>query len=60
MLGGRKTGNVTFGLNRAVQTDRSSGSTAKPIADYGPAIQYLKYPTYQPVQDTQYYYPGTT
>ncbi|MCH5461440.1 penicillin-binding protein [Lactobacillus sp. LC28-10] len=60
MLGGRKTGNVTFGLNRAVQTDRSSGSTAKPIADYGPAIQYLKYPTYQPVQDTQYYYPGST
>ncbi|GAX02034.1 transglycosylase domain-containing protein [Secundilactobacillus silagei] len=59
MLGGRKTGKVTFGLNRAVQTDRSSGSTAKPIADYGPAIQYLKYPTYQPVQDTQYYYPGS-
>ncbi|MTV81141.1 PBP1A family penicillin-binding protein [Secundilactobacillus folii] len=60
MLGGRKTGNVTFGLNRAVQTDRSSGSTAKPMIDYGPAIQYLKYPTYQPVQDTQFYYPGTT
>lgn len=59
MLGGRKTGNVTLGLNRAVQTDRSSGSTAKPIADYGPAIQYLKYPTYQPVQDTPYTYPGT-
>lgn len=60
MLGGRKTGNVSFGLNRAVQTDRSSGSTAKPIMDYGPAIEYLKYPTYQPVQDTTYYYPGTT
>lgn len=60
MLGGRKTGKVTFGLNRAVQTDRSSGSTAKPMVDYGPAIEYLKYPTYQPVEDTQYYYPGTT
>lgn len=60
MLGGRKVGNVTFGLNRAVQTDRSSGSTIKPLMDYGPAIEYLKYPTYQPVQDTQYYYPGTS
>ncbi len=28
MLGGRKTGDVTFGLNRAVQTDRTNGSTA--------------------------------
>ncbi|PQM19305.1 carboxypeptidase, partial [Streptomyces xinghaiensis] len=33
MLGGRKTGDVVYGLNRAVQTDRSSGSTAKPIMD---------------------------
>lgn len=60
MIGGRKTGNVSFGLNRAVQTDRSSGSTIKPLMDYGPAIQYLKYPTYQPVKDTAYTYPGTT
>ncbi|WP_268913081.1 PBP1A family penicillin-binding protein [Lentilactobacillus sp. SPB1-3] len=58
MQGARKT-NVSFGLNRAVQTDRSSGSTAKPIMDYGPAIQYLKYPTYQPVKDTPYVYPGS-
>ncbi|WP_367375990.1 PBP1A family penicillin-binding protein [Lentilactobacillus kefiri] len=59
MQGGRKT-KVAFGLNRAVQTGRSSGSTAKPIMDYGPAIQYLKYPTYQPVKDTPYVYPGTS
>ncbi|ANZ62092.1 transglycosylase domain-containing protein [Secundilactobacillus paracollinoides] len=59
MIGGRKTGNVSFGLNRAVQTDRSSGSTIKPLMDYGPAIQYLKYPTYEPVKDTAYTYPGT-
>lgn len=58
MQGSRKT-KVAFGLNRAVQTGRSSGSTAKPIMDYGPAIQYLKYPTYQPVKDTPYVYPGT-
>ncbi|WP_283678738.1 PBP1A family penicillin-binding protein [Lentilactobacillus sp. Marseille-Q4993] len=58
MQGSRKT-KVSFGLNRAVQTGRSSGSTAKPIMDYGPAIEYMKYPTYQPVKDTPYIYPGT-
>lgn len=58
MQGNRKT-KVSFGLNRAVQTDRSSGSTAKPLMDFGPAIEYLKYPTYQPVKDTPYTYPGT-
>ncbi|MDT6980724.1 transglycosylase domain-containing protein [Levilactobacillus zymae] len=60
MIGGRKTGNVTFGLNRAVQTDRSSASTAKPLMDYGPAIEHLYYPTYEPVKDTAFTYPGTT
>ncbi|WP_024746354.1 transglycosylase domain-containing protein [Levilactobacillus namurensis] len=59
MIGGRKTGKVTFGLNRAVQTDRSSASTAKPLMDYGPAIQYLNYPTYEPIKDTAFTYPGT-
>ncbi|MFT8908356.1 MAG: PBP1A family penicillin-binding protein [Lentilactobacillus diolivorans] len=58
MQGGRKA-KVAFGLNRAVQTGRSTGSTAKPVMDYGPAVQYLKYPTYQPVKDTPYVYPGT-
>lgn len=60
MIGGRKTGNVSFGLNRAVQTDRSSASTAKPLMDYGPAIEHLYYPTYEPVKDTAFTYPGTT
>lgn len=59
MLGGRHTGNVIYGLNRAVQTNRSSGSTAKPLMDYGPAIQYLKWPTFMKVQDTKFTYPGT-
>ncbi|WP_430732177.1 PBP1A family penicillin-binding protein [Apilactobacillus ozensis] len=60
MLGSRKNNKVAFGLNRAVQTDRSSGSTMKPLMDYGPAIEYLKYPTYQLVNDTPYTYPGTS
>ncbi|WP_105956013.1 transglycosylase domain-containing protein [Apilactobacillus quenuiae] len=58
MIGSRKT-DIQFGLNRAVQTDRSSGSTAKPLMDYGPALEYLNYPTYQLVHDTPYTYPGT-
>lgn len=60
MLGGRHTGNVVYGLNRAVQTNRSSGSTAKPLMDYGPAIEYLQWPTFKEVQDTKFYYPGTS
>lgn len=59
MLGGRHTGNVMYGLNRAVQTNRSSGSTAKPIMDYGPAIEYLNWPTFKTVQDNYFTFPGT-
>ncbi|VDG19740.1 transglycosylase domain-containing protein [Lactiplantibacillus mudanjiangensis] len=60
MIGGRKHTNVTYGLNRAVQTDRSNASTMKPILDYGPAIEYLNWPTYKTVSDTKYNYPGTS
>ena len=52
MLGGRKLGNVRLALNRAVTADRSNGSTMKPIMDYGPAIEYLNWPTSEPVSDT--------
>lgn len=59
MLGGRHTGNVVYGLNRAVQSNRSSGSTAKPLMDYGPAIQYLQWPTFKLIADTRFVFPGT-
>ncbi|MBQ0836171.1 penicillin-binding protein [Lactiplantibacillus pentosus] len=59
MIGGRKIGNVVYGTNRAVQTDRSNASTMKPILDYGPAIEYLNWPTYKSLSDTKYKYPGT-
>ncbi|GEK27712.1 transglycosylase domain-containing protein [Furfurilactobacillus siliginis] len=58
MIGGRKQ-NVAFGLNRATQTDRSSGSTIKPFMDYGPAIEYNQWPTFKALEDTKYTYPGT-
>lgn len=59
MLGGRHTGNVVYGLNRAVQSNRSSGSTARPLMDYGPAIEYLQWPTFKSIADTRFVFPGT-
>lgn len=59
IIGGRKLPSVQLGLNRAVQTGRSTGSTIKPILDYGPAIEYLNWPTSYQIDDTKYIYPGT-
>ena len=59
MIGGRKNSDVTFGLNRAVQTDRTDGSTAKPLMDYAPAIEYNSWATYHLLEDEPYTYPGT-
>lgn len=59
MIGGRNLPDVQLGLNRAVQTSRSSGSTIKPVLDYGPAIEYKSWSTYQQLNDTKYIYPGT-
>lgn len=59
MIGGRNLGDIQFGLNRAVQTSRSNGSTMKPILDYAPAIEYLNWSTYHQLEDTEYTYAGT-
>ena len=59
IIGGRKLPSVQLGLNRAVQTSRSTGSTIKPVLDYGPAIEYLNWPTSYQLSDTKYIYPGT-
>ena len=48
--GGRKQTNL-LAYNRAIQHDRSTGSTIKPIMDYGPAIEYLNYSTGQTMVD---------
>ncbi|NEY20554.1 PBP1A family penicillin-binding protein [Bacillus ginsengihumi] len=44
-LGGGRNRKVESGFNYAVDTRRSPGSTIKPILDYGPAIQNLKWST---------------
>lgn len=60
MLGGRNLPkNTVYGYNRATQSFRSSGSTAKPIMDYGPAIEYLHWPTFKVIADTPMQWPDT-
>ena len=45
-------------LNYATSINRHPGSTAKPIFDYGPAIEYLNWSTGQTVVDDTYTYSG--
>lgn len=57
-IGGRYS--TKFGdLNRATQTNRSTGSSIKPVLDYGPAMEYLNWGTAQPISGAAYHYPGT-
>lgn len=59
-IGGRNlTEKSMFGINRATQTNRSTGSSTKPLVDYGPAIEYLGWGTNHILEDTPYVYPGT-
>ena len=57
--GGRdvKTANT---LNRAVNVTRQIGSTAKPLYDYGPAIEYLNWNTGTIINDAAYTYSNGT
>jgi len=45
-------------LNYATSINRHPGSTAKPIFDYGPAIEYLDWSTGQTLVDDKYTYSG--
>ncbi len=60
-IGGRHIAeDVTLGNNLAVNTSRDFGSTMKPVTDYGPAFEYLKYSTGKPITDAPYNYEGTS
>jgi penicillin-binding protein 1A len=49
---GRNENKTTFrGYNFAVNLKRQSGSIFKPILDYGPAIEYLKWSTHHQLHD---------
>lgn len=59
IIGGRHLPNVQLGLDRAVQTVRSTGSSIKPVLDYAPAIQYKHWSTARVLSDSPYVYEGT-
>ena len=54
---GRGENKAVFkGHNMAIELDRAAGSTMKPIFDYGPAIEYLKWATYHQIDDSPFKY----
>ncbi|GIN96559.1 penicillin-binding protein 2A [Siminovitchia terrae] len=58
-IGGSRNQEVKRGRNFATQLkDKTPGSTAKPIFDYGPAIEYLNWSTYEQIVDEPYTYHG--
>lgn len=48
------------GWNYATDIRKQPGSTIKPILDYGPAIEYLKWSTYEQIKDEPYTYSSGT
>ena len=54
LSGGRNT--VAMGLNRATDLKKHPGSTAKPIFDYGPGVEYNNWSTYTPFIDEPWSY----
>lgn len=56
--GGRFSHSIV-GLNRAISQNRSTGSSIKPINDYGPALQYLGWNTGYLLNSGPYHYAGT-
>lgn len=55
-IGGARNQKVQRGYNYATQLKRSVGSTMKPIADYGPAFEYLNWSTAHVLDDSKYTY----
>ncbi|UTW69711.1 hypothetical protein KHA80_01120 [Anaerobacillus sp. HL2] len=54
--GGREKETVQRGFSWATDAKRQPGSTIKPILDYGPAIEHLKWSTYQQITDEPHQY----
>ncbi len=50
-VNGDRKQTTLLGYNRATDNSRSTGSTIKPVIDYGPAIEYLNYSTGQTIMD---------
>lgn len=59
-IGGGRNITVRRAYNYATDIERQPGSTIKPILDYGPAIEYLKWSTGKILVDEPYSYPDGT
>ncbi|MFC0470762.1 PBP1A family penicillin-binding protein [Halalkalibacter kiskunsagensis] len=57
--GGRNQEPGKSRANYATNIQRSPGSTIKPILDYGAAIEYLNWSTYQQIEDEEITYTGS-
>ena len=55
-LGGGRNKNEARTFNTATQTNKQVGSTAKPLYDYAPAMEYNNLSTYSPFIDEEYTY----
>ncbi|ETT81113.1 transglycosylase domain-containing protein [Viridibacillus sp. FSL R5-0477] len=59
-IGGGRDYGPERGLNYAEAIKNQPGSTMKPIMDYGPAIENLKYSTGQTITDEKMFYTGSS
>ncbi|HEU5138912.1 MAG TPA: PBP1A family penicillin-binding protein [Bacillales bacterium] len=57
--GGRDYTSSGSAFNFGIDSNNSPGSNIKPVLDYGPAVEYLKWSTYHQIVDEPYDYPGT-
>ncbi len=55
-IGAGRNKNSELSFNYATQIKRHPGSTAKPLFDYGPGIEYKNWSTYTPFIDKKVYY----
>lgn len=59
-VGAGRNKNTERSFNYATQTNKQIGSTAKPIFDYGPAVEYLGWGTVNYIDDTPTTYSNGT
>ncbi len=59
-IGGNRNNENLGGMNYATELTRQAGSTMKPIAAYGPAIEYEKWSTHQQIKDETFFPKGSS
>ncbi len=57
-VGGGRNSEEAYGLNNAFQDAHQPGSTAKPIVDYAPALEFLEWSTYHKITDEEISFDG--